>query len=213
MSCEICSTMKDEQFIIGSLGKKASGYAGPGLWGWSKAGCGLFWNFWSVPHSWVSKGGNGQSVPCESGSDCVCSCSCISAHRACCSFRDGPVCLEWLWDGLGCFGRFPEPVPRFSRPGAPLFSVCPHTPWMTTGAVQAPPVTPQLKLAPVQTLQCHSLTPDLRFCQWISWPSYRWTEKQNPLMDTGKQARHRPDFVLCVTHSVPHRNFQQCHYF
>lgn len=31
-------------------------------------------------------------------------------------------------------------------------------------------------------------------------------------MDTGKQAGYCPDFLLFVTHSVPHRNFQQCHY-
>lgn len=68
---------------------------------------------------------------------------------------------------------------------------------MTTGAVQAPPVTPQLKLAPAQTLQCHSLTPDPRFCPWISWPSYQWTEEQNLLLDTGIQADIAPTFC-CV---------------
>lgn len=56
------------------------------------------WDFWSVPRIWVSKRGNGQSVLCVSGSDCeVCSCRCISDHRACCSFRDAHVFRMALW--------------------------------------------------------------------------------------------------------------------
>lgn len=64
-----------------------------------------------------------------------------------------------------CIWNLPARVAHFFYVDVTLFSVCRHMLLMTTEAVQALPVTHQLKSAPTQTLQSHFLTPDLLFYQ------------------------------------------------